>query len=125
MAGACPRTDLRSTRPRQWPIGPARVSTKGSNISYRLGVVVRGDDVYVGVHAHLLHLADDCVAVPRTQPGVDHERRLAADDDADVRDEADVEIRNCPDMLGELHRGVLPDERRGRGSLARRGLLRP
>src|SRR6266542_3939333 len=119
MAGACPRTDLRSTRPRQWPIGPARVSTKGSNISYRLGVVVRGDDVYVGVHAHLLHLADDCVAVPRTQPRVDHERRLAAED------EADVEIRNCPDMRGELHRGVLPDERRGRGSLAGRGLLRP
>ena len=89
-----------------------------------LGVVMRRHDVHVGVRADLLHLADDRLAVPAAQPRVDHERRLAADDDADVGHEADVEIGDRPDMLGELHRGVLPDERRGRGSLAGRLLRR-
>ena len=86
-----------------------------------LRVVVRRDDVHLGVPAHLLHLADDRLAVARAHAGVDDERRLAADDDADVRDAADVEIGNRPDVLGELDGRVLPDERRGRRSLAGRG----
>src|SRR5262249_38598034 len=46
----------------------------------------------------------------------------AADDDADIGDEADVEIRNRPDVVGELDGGVLVHERRR--AAAAGGLLR-
>ena len=67
-----------------------------------LRMVVRGDDEDVGVLAHLLHLADNRLATARSHAGIDDQRRLAADDDADVRDATDVEVGNGPDVIGEL-----------------------
>ena len=83
-------------------------------------MVVREHDEDVRVRAHLLHLANDRLAIPRPEARVHDERRLAPDDDADVRDEADVEIRNRPDVLGQLDGRVFPDQRAGRRLLHRR-----
>src|SRR6185436_603529 len=58
----------------------------------------------------LLHLADNRFAVSRTKSGVHDQGRLAADDDADVRDQADIEVGDGPHVIGELDGGVLADE---------------
>ena len=83
-----------------------------------LGVIMRRHHVDLRIAAHLLHLADDGFAVARTESGVHHQRGPAADDDADVGNEADVEIRNRPHVIRELDGGVLADQwwrRRGAG----------
>ena len=67
-----------------------------------LGMVVRGDQVELGVLAHLRRLAQDGLHVARAEAGVDDQRRPAADDDAGVRDHADVAIRNDVDVGGDL-----------------------
>ena len=64
--------------------------------------------------AHLLHLANDRLAVARAQPRVDDQRPPRADDDPDVRDLADVEVRDHVNVLRDLLRRVLPHHRRRR-----------
>ena len=62
----------------------------------------------------LRDLAQDRFPVPSSEPGIDHQRRARADDDADVRDERDVAVRNDVGVLGQLDGRVLLDERVGR-----------
>ena len=52
-----------------------------------LGVKMRGRDEQLGVLADLGDLAQDRLPVASPEPGIDHQRRARADDDADVRDE--------------------------------------
>ena len=56
----------------------------------------------IGVPAELRHLAQDGLSVSRPEPGVDDERRLVADNDADVRHAADVEVRYRVNMFRQL-----------------------
>ena len=74
---------------------------------------VRGRDVELAVLADLGDLAQHRFAVAPPEAGIDDQRRAVADDDADVRDEADVAVGNDVGVLGQLDGGILPHERIG------------
>jgi hypothetical protein len=76
-----------------------------------LGMDVRTHDVEVCILTHAIRGVKHGLAVARAQSGVDHQRRFGADDDADVRDEADVEIRDHVNVVGYLRDRAFLDQR--------------
>ena len=63
---------------------------------------VRRGDIELRVAAQLARLVEHDLAVLVAEPGVDDQRRLAADHDPDVRDERVVLIEDHVDVLGDL-----------------------
>jgi hypothetical protein len=84
-----------------------------------LGMEMGRNQVEIRVLADLGGFAQHRFHVARAKAGVDDQGDLRADDDPDVRHQADVAVRDHVHVVGDLDRGVLLDERgyRGRGRL--------
>ena len=72
-----------------------RVGRKPAGAEIVLGMEVRHREIQVAALPDLRHLAHDGFTVARAKPGVHDQRALAADDDADVRDERDAAVGNA------------------------------
>ena len=83
---------------------------------------VRGRDIEFGVVADLGDLAQHGLAIEPPEAGIDHQRCAGPNDDADVRDEPNVEVWNRVSMLGQLHGRPFPHQGVGhRTALSGRG----
>jgi len=85
-----------------------------------LRVEMRADDIQLIGPAQSGRNPAHRLAVSRTQTGVDDQRRSRADDDADIGDETDVEIRDHVHVVGHLADRGFADQRIGGRGLRRR-----
>ena len=89
-----------------------------------LGMKMRRRDKERRSPADLRDFAQHRFAVAPAEPGIDHQGRPRSDDDADVRDEADVAVGNDVGVRRDLDCHVLADKRIRRRTALLRGRWR-